>query len=135
MRDLELWRLDSGPSASAAREVPAADAHVRVRELRRAPEPWQRADVVVERVLATEPRRGLETAGGAAVLRVTDRAVVVEQIAARDAAAARELLAGALRLGSPVRLTNLPAGDPVGEAFRELGASLDLRQHELRLDL
>jgi GNAT superfamily N-acetyltransferase len=135
VRDLELWRLDSGPTASAARAVPAATAHARVVELRRAPEPWQRADVVVERVLAVEPRRGLETAGGAVVLRVTDHAVVVEQIAARDPGTARELLAGALRLGSPVRLTNLPAGDPVGDAFRELGASLDLRQHELRLEL
>jgi ribosomal protein S18 acetylase RimI-like enzyme len=135
VRDLELWRLDSGATAGAAREVPAADAHARVRELRLAPEPWQRADVVMERVLAIEPRHGLETAGGAAVLRVTGQAVVVEQIAARDAGAARELLAGALRLGRPVRLTNLPAGDPVGDAFRELGASLDLRQHELRLEL
>ena len=49
--------------------------------------------------------------------------------------AARELLTSALEAARPVQLTNLPEGDPVGEAFRELGGSLELRQHELRLAL
>ena len=135
LRDLEIWSLEGAP-AGTARDVPAAEAHARVRGLRRGPEPWQREDVVLERALAAgEPRHGLVAEGGAAVLRVTAQGVVVEQIAARDAAVAEELLGAALRLGWPVRLTNVPEGDPVGEAFRELGGSLDLRQHELRLAL
>ena len=135
LRDLDVWSLDTEPPPTAAREVPAAEAHASVRELRRAPEPWQRSDTVVERLLAAEPLRGLATDGGAAVVRVAAHGVVVEQLAARDAAAARELLAAALALGRPVRLTNLPHGDPAGEAFAELGGSVDLRQHELRLEL
>jgi GNAT superfamily N-acetyltransferase len=134
VRDLELWILDADPTATAAREVPAAAAHARVRELRRAPEPWQRADATVERLLVGDPRaRGLEVDGGVAVLRVTPQGVVVDQIAARDDAAARELLAAALSDGRPLRLTNLPSGDPAAEAFAALGGRVELRQHELRL--
>jgi ribosomal protein S18 acetylase RimI-like enzyme len=135
VRELEVWTLEAGPVEPAARELAAAAAHARVRELRLSPEPWQRDDPVLERVLAGEERLGLETDGGAAVVRVTDQGVVVEQIAARDAGAARELLAAGLRAGRPVRLTNLPAGDPVGEAFGGLDGRLELRQLELRLEL
>jgi hypothetical protein len=136
VRDLELWILDADPPATAAREVRAAAAHARVRELRRAPEPWQRADATVERLLAGDPgARGLEVDGGAAVLRVTPQGVVVDQIAARDSAAARALLAAALSAGRPLRLANLPSGDPVAEAFAALGGRVELRQHELRLAL
>jgi GNAT superfamily N-acetyltransferase len=135
VRELDVWTLEAGPVEPAAREVAAAAAHARVRELRDAPEPWQRDDPVLERQLDAADRRGLATDGGAAVVRVTDQGVVVEQIAACDVAAARELLAAALRAGWPVRLTNLPAGDPVGEAFRDLDARLELRQLELRLTL
>jgi ribosomal protein S18 acetylase RimI-like enzyme len=135
VRELDVWSLESGPLEPAAGALSAAAAHARVRELRLAPEPWQRADAVLERMLETEPVEGLETAGGAAVVRVTGQTAVVEQIAARTTGAARELLAGALRLGSPVRLTNVPTEDPVSEAFRELGGRLELRQRELRLAL
>jgi hypothetical protein len=135
VRDLEVWHLDDAPAGRAGREVPAAEARDRVRQLRRAAEPWQRADVVVERTLGAEPRRGFVTDGGAALVRVADQGAVVEQIAARDLGAARELLRSALETGRPVRLTNVPAGDPVSVAFRELGGGLDLRQHELRLEL
>ena len=135
LRDLEIWSLDADPPRSTAREAPPAEAHARVRELRDAPEPWQRSDVVLERLLVTEQLRGLVADGGAAVVRPTPHAVVVEQVAARDAEAARELLAAALAIAGPVRLTNVPAGAPVAQAFSSLGGKLDLRQHELRLEL
>jgi len=134
VRDLEVWRLESAPVGRAGREVPAGEAHARVRELRCVPEPWQRADEVIERT-PIEARRGFVADGGAAVVRATDQGAVVEQIAAPDVRTARELLTSALEAARPVRLTNLPEGDPVGEAFRELGGCLDLRQHELRLAL
>jgi GNAT superfamily N-acetyltransferase len=136
VRDLELWTLDAEPAATSAREVPAAVAHARVCELRHAPEPWQRADATVERLLAGDPgARGLEVEAGAAVVRVTPHGVAVDQIAARDAAAAHDLLAAALSAGRPLRLTNLPSGDPAAEAFAALGGRVELRQHELRLAL
>ena len=134
VRDLEVWRLESPEVGRAGREVPASEAHALVRQLRRAPEPWQRADEVLEHPV-TEPRRGFVADEAAAVVRVTAHGAVVEQIAARDVRAARELLTSALEAARPVRLTNLPEGDPVGDAFRELGGVLDLRQHELRLAL
>jgi ribosomal protein S18 acetylase RimI-like enzyme len=135
VRDLEVWHLDDARAGRAGREVPAGEAHDRVRALRRAAEPWQRADVVVERTAGAEPRRGFVTDGGAALVRVTEQGAAVEQIAARDVGAARELLRSALETARPVRLTNVPAGDPVSDAFRELGGGLDLRQRELRLRL
>ena len=135
LRDLEIWSLDTDARASSARETSPAEAHARVRDLRDAPEPWQRSDVVLERLLVTEELRGLATDGGAAVVRPTPYAAVVEQIAARDEAAARELLAAALAIVRPVRLTNAPAGAPAAQAFAALGGKLDLRQHELRLEL
>ena len=54
--------------AGSAREVPAADAHARVRELRDGREPWQRADGTLAHL---DDLRGLETDDGAAVFRVT----------------------------------------------------------------
>ena len=80
LRDLDVWSLDTEPAPTAAREVPAAEAHGSVRELRRAPEPWQRSDTVVERLLAAEPLRGLATDGGAAVVRVAAHGAIVEQL-------------------------------------------------------
>src|SRR5580765_1110301 len=44
VRDVEVWTLAEDTTPGAAREVPAPEAHVRVRELRTAREPWQRAD-------------------------------------------------------------------------------------------
>jgi hypothetical protein len=134
VRGLEVWRLESAPVGRAGREVTAFEARARVSRLRRAPEPWQRADEVLEHPVA-EPRRGFVAEKAAAVVRVTDHGSVVEQIAAPDPRVARELLTSALELARPVRLTNLPEGDPVGEAFRELGGVLDLRQHEMRVAL
>ena len=134
VRDLEVWRLESAEVGRAAREVSAAEARTRVQELRRAPEPWQRSDEVLEHPI-TDPRRGFVADGAAAVVRLTERGAVVEQIAASEVRAARELLTSALEAARPVQLTNLPEGDPVGEAFRELGGSLELCQHELRLAL
>ena len=135
VRELEVWALDAEAPDAGARAVPAPTAHALVRGLRRGHEPWQRADEVVDRLLACERLLGLATDGGAAIVRPDAGAVSVEQIAARDASAAAELLCAALRIGRPVRLTNLPAGDPVGDAFRRLGGALRLRQHELRLEL
>jgi ribosomal protein S18 acetylase RimI-like enzyme len=136
VRDLEIWSLDADPPDTAAREVRAVEAHMRVRELRRGPEPWQRADVTLQRILASDAETlGLTVDGGAAVLRIGAHGVAVEQIAAPDAGTARRLLAGARRAGRPVRLTNVPAGDPVTEAFAALGGQVDLRQVELRLGL
>jgi GNAT superfamily N-acetyltransferase len=134
VRRLEVWRLESAEMGRAGREVPASEAHERVKALRREPEPWQRADEVIEHVFV-DTRRGYVAGEAAAVVRVTEQGTIVEQIAAGDVPSARELLTGALEAARPVRLTNVAEDDPVAEAFRELGGSLDIRQHEMRLRL
>jgi GNAT superfamily N-acetyltransferase len=128
VRWVEVWTLtteSSGPSL----EVPVEQAHARIRELRTEREPWQRSDATLAHYADA---RGIETDEGAAILRinrVTGAAQVV-QIGGEP----RELLQAARSYGNVVIL-NLPAGDPVGEAVRELGGAVTVRQREMVLDL
>ena len=92
VRQLELWSLDGEPAQSAVREVAPDEAHGCVRELRREPEPWQRDDATLERLLAAgADLRGLLADGGAAVLRVTAGGGAIEQLAAADTASAASI--------------------------------------------
>ena len=125
-RQLEVWTLAEG--TGNAREVPWEDAHRRVRELRDEPEPWQRSDETVHRF---DRLRGLETDAGAAVVRVEDGRAQLLQIAGGDA----EELVGAGAALAALSALNLPAGGAAAEAFRALGGTLVVRQHELVLDL
>ncbi len=136
VRELEIWAVEPVEAqASAARETGAREAHARVRELRREPEPWQRADETLEHVLDAEGTIGLVGDGAAAVVRATESATVVEQIAAETADAAADVLAAALARGATLRLTNIPEGDEAALAIRRFGDEPALRQHELRLAL
>jgi GNAT superfamily N-acetyltransferase len=127
VRDLQVWTLSAETRAGSAREVPAARAHERIRRLRTAREPWQRAD---ETLAHYDDALGLETSGGAAVFRAAGGVQLV-QIAGGDAA---ELLR-TMRSRGEVSALNVPVGDPAEDALRELGAVAALRQHELVLDL
>ena len=125
VRDLEVWTLAEDTAPGAAHEVPAPEAHARIRELRTTREPWQRAD----RTLANYgDARGLETDAGAAVLRVSSRVQLV-QIAGSDP---HELVRTARTLGTVVAL-NFPADDPAVTALRDFGATLTVRQREMLL--
>jgi len=126
-RCVEVWTLSAELPQGSAREVPAERAHARVRELRTAREPWQRADGTVANL---EDARGLETDGGAAVFRVSNAAQVV-QFAGDDLP---ELLR-TLRGHGTVSMLNVPADGSAAGAFRDLGGSVAVRQREMVLVL
>jgi ribosomal protein S18 acetylase RimI-like enzyme len=126
-RELEVWSLAAEPGSSSASEVPAAEAHRRIRELRKDREPWQRADGTLEHL---DDLRGLVTDDGAAVFRVTG---VVQLL--QIAGGGTEDLLSALRASGAVSVLNLPADDPAAEALRALGATPAVRQREMLLEL
>ena len=127
VREVEVWTLSAETPAGSAREVPAAEAHRRVRELRHGRDPWQRTDATLEHL---GDLRGIEADEGAAVFRLTG-VVQLLQIAGANAG---DLLR-TLRSHGAVHVLNLPADDPVAASFRALGASVAVRQREMVLEL
>jgi len=120
-RLLEVWSLAAEVSAGEVRDtepLPLGQDDL----------PWQRADESMppgcERI---------EVDGGAALFRITGGTVGIGQLAARDAAVARELLAAARMRGDRLTYVNVPEDDPASDALRELGGTLDLRQFEMEL--
>jgi GNAT superfamily N-acetyltransferase len=127
VRDVQVWSLTvSEDGAEAALEVPAAEAHDRIRELRRTREPWQRDDVSLAKY---GDMRGLATADGAAVFRGSGP-IQLLQIAG-DA----EPLLRTLQCRDTVSVLNLPVDDSTSAVLRELGGSVRVRQHEMLLEL
>jgi ribosomal protein S18 acetylase RimI-like enzyme len=127
VRDVEVWSLPAAEENDAeARDVTAAEAQARVRELRTGREPWQRADETVENY---GDALGLLTADGAALYRAGN-ALQLLQLAGD----AEPLLRSLRRLGT-VSVLNLPGDDPAAQALRSLGATVVVRQHEMLLEL
>jgi GNAT superfamily N-acetyltransferase len=128
-RNVEVWSLPEDPAATGyALEVDVGIARARLGQLRRDREPWQRADATLDNF---QDLRAVWSEGSAAVFRMSGGNVSLLQIAGD---AAEELLL-ALRSEGPVHVLNLPGGDPVGDAFRTLGADVVVRQREMALDL
>jgi ribosomal protein S18 acetylase RimI-like enzyme len=127
VRDLEVWSLPSSEEAGAAREVPAAEAHARIKEFWPEREPWQRAD---ETLAHLDDLRGLVTDDGAAVFRVSG-VVQPMQIAGNGA----ESLLRTLRSQGNVSVLNLPVDDAASAALRTLGGTVPVRQREMVLEL
>ena len=134
VRDVEVWTLPGHPD-DAPLGV-AAGAHDWIRERRREREPWQRADETVAKLGELDPApHGVLVEGAAALVRVNAGRVAILQLAAENDEALRALLAAVQGLGESAVLLNLPAGDPAGSALRELGGSVNVRQHEMVLEL
>jgi ribosomal protein S18 acetylase RimI-like enzyme len=127
VRDVEVWSLPAGDGAKNAREVTAADAHARIRELRNVREPWQRAD---ETLAHYADARGLDTDTGTVVYRQPGEHVQLVQLAGDP-----EPLLRALRALGQVSVLNLPADDAAAAVLGELGGSVVVRQHEMLLEL
>ena len=128
VRDVEVWTLPLSVSdRSEAEDAPPDVAHARISELRAEREPWQRADGTLARY---GDARALVTEAGAAVYRQSGENVQLVQIAGEA-----EPLLRALRILGPVSILNLPEGDPAASAFRALGATMVVRQHEMLLDV
>jgi ribosomal protein S18 acetylase RimI-like enzyme len=129
-RWLEIASLDQA-GAGLANEHPPEEAHARIRELRSAPEPWQRDDGTLRHY---DDLRGMDVDTGAAVFRSSgDGHVTVMQFAGDDAAAAAVL--GSLRALGPVSLFNVPESDPLAGVAEDLGGHTVLRQREMTLSL
>ncbi len=128
VRDVEVWSLPLSVSEpSQAKDVPAEEAHARIKELWAEREPWQRADGTLAH---HADARGIATGEGAAVYRQAGGNVQLVQLAG-DA----EPLLRALRTLGPVSVLNLPEDDPAAPVLRELGAAVVVRQHEMLLEL
>lgn len=132
VRDLEIWELDIDPPASTAREVNAAAAHERVRSLRAAREPWQRADETIAHVLDSGTLVGLANEDGAAVVRSGSAIDSLDQLAAVNVDSAADLVAAALARCRPLRVANFPAGQEPTLALPRFADAPRLSQHELR---
>jgi GNAT superfamily N-acetyltransferase len=132
LRDVCVWTLEAEVGESDARDVPAEEAHAFVREHRLEPAPWQRADETLARL---DDLVGVALDGGAAVYRVAGGRVLFLQAAARDEHAAIALLRALRARGTALIVLNLPETDVCAGALARLGARLDVRQHEMALDL
>ena len=126
VRWVEVWTLSAELPHGSVRDVPVEQAHARIRELRTERDPWQRSDATLAHYADA---RGIETNAGAAIFRVAGAAQIVQL-----AGEAGELLKSIRSHGNVVML-NVPAGDPVGDAMRELGGSASVRQREMVLNL
>lgn len=128
VRDVEVWTLPVFAAQRTEAEDASPDvAHARIRELRAERDPWQRAD---ETLAHYGDARGLVTDSGAAVYRHSGENIQLVQIAGEA-----EPLLRALRILGPVGVLNLPADDAAASAFRALGGTVVVRQHEMLLDL
>jgi len=127
VRDVAVWSLPTlDDDGSAAREVSAAEAQARIRELGGTREPWQRADGTIANY---GNARGLVTDNGAALFRVGGVVQLLQM--AGDA----EPLLRSLRTLGAVSILNLPEDDPAASALHSLGATVVIRQHEMLLRL
>lgn len=142
VRDLEVWSLErvDGPPVGA-REIDADDARAWIAAHRPSPEPWQRADATLDRMLTAgrsfDALSVERDAGrvGAAVFTSPGGTASVLQLAAVDEGAAADLLAAIAGRGDGLRLVNAPSGEPASEALARLGGRVDVRQLELELRL
>ncbi|HEY3462379.1 MAG TPA: GNAT family N-acetyltransferase [Gaiellaceae bacterium] len=129
IRDVGVWSLPAvrDDDSDVAREVPAEEAHARIRGLGGRREPWQRADGTLAYY---DDARGLATNGGAAVYRQSGEHVQLVQLAGEP-----EPLLRALRSRGQVSVLNLPEDDAAVPVLLELGGSVVVRQHEMLLEL
>lgn len=147
-RGLGVWRIAPPPMPEGAtiERVSLDEGRAIVRRLRRAPEPWQRADATLDRfleqglVLEVNCVRVGTRELGAVVYRHAPPRVSVLQLGVEPGEEARgvtALLASLARNDAPdgVRWLNLPEPDPATTVVCDLVPTLEASQHEMRLRL
>jgi ribosomal protein S18 acetylase RimI-like enzyme len=132
LRDVSVWMLDAEAGDDAGRDVPAEEAQAFVRAHRSEPEPWQRADGTLAHL---DELAGVAVEGAAAVYRDAGGRVLMLQAAARDGKAATALVRALRARGSALIVVNLPQADVCAGALARLGGRIDVRQHEMALEL
>jgi ribosomal protein S18 acetylase RimI-like enzyme len=130
VRELEVWSFDGKLvlQEHKAPSLPVADAIGRGAER----PPWQRADATV-RNLADAQAVGDDR--GSLVYRTSSGVASLQQVAAEDDQAIRELLGSLPEDTVGLRYLNGPAGDPVNAVLESLGGTQAARQHEMVLAL
>jgi GNAT superfamily N-acetyltransferase len=123
VQDVDVWTLSGAEGELAGREVPAAEVRAQLPERH---EPWQRADGTLGHY---DDLRGLVTDNGAMLFCVRSSAQLQQYTGDP------EPLLRALRTFGDAYVLNLPADDPAASVLRELGGSVVVRQHEMRLGL
>jgi ribosomal protein S18 acetylase RimI-like enzyme len=132
VRDVSVWTLEGEPGEDAGGDIPAKQAQAFVGEHRGEPEPWQRAD---ETLAHLDGLMGVAVEGGTAVYRDAGGRVLMLQAAARDSEAAIALVRALRARGSALIVLNLPEADVCAGALAQLGGRVDVRQHEMALEL
>lgn len=137
-RHLAIWSLPPGDrGATAQRALDLDAAHAWITTHRAGRDPWQRADASVGHMrargvalsaVAVERSDGI---AGAAIVKADGVTVTVIQHAARDRAAAADLVRAAAGAHT-LRLSNIPSDHLFSEVLRDLGADLVVTQHEMR---
>lgn len=132
VRELVVWALEkTGAPAPPSRRVEPDEALEWIAANRPSREPWQRADEALHKV---GELRALATEQGAAIYKQGDgNTVTVLQVAALDAAAAKNVLLAVSEGTRDLRLSNAPPGEPPSVALEELGARAVVRQLEMKL--
>jgi ribosomal protein S18 acetylase RimI-like enzyme len=140
-RHLANWSLPPGERGARAHHVLDLDsAHAWIAAQRGGREPWQRADASLGHMrargvplsaVAVERPDGI---AGAAICKADGVIVTVIQLAARDRAAAGDLIRAAAGAHT-LRLSNIPSDHLFSEVLRELGADMVVAQHEMRREL
>jgi GNAT superfamily N-acetyltransferase len=130
---------EPGPPTAEWGPMPVADARRWIAGERVSREPWQRDDPVLERMtdsgrpLAALDIRDASQLVAALVYLPGPAGTGILQMAARDESAAAEgLRAAGAAVGTPIRLVNFPADEPIAAAVASLGIEPDHIQYEMR---
>jgi ribosomal protein S18 acetylase RimI-like enzyme len=139
-RRVEVLELAAAPAPTGllAHAVSPREAHARIIAHRTAPEPWQRDDDTFTRLdVSTPALRGLSTPGGDAIYRVADgRASILQSSATSETSAGVLIDTIRSRAGVQlVRYVNVPEHDLAAAAMRARGATLQVAQFEMELQL
>jgi GNAT superfamily N-acetyltransferase len=123
VQDVEVWTLPGAEGELTGREVSHTEAKAMLPDKH---EPWQRADRTLGHY---DDVRGLVADNGVMLFCVRSSAQLQQYTGDP------EPLLRALRTFGDVYVLNLPADDPAASVLRELGGSVVVRQHEMRLEL
>jgi GNAT superfamily N-acetyltransferase len=132
LRAVDVWTLAADVTSSDSRHIPVEEAHAFVRRHRTAEEPWQRSDGTLTHLDGLE---AIAVDGGSAVYRVAGSRVLLLQAAAIDERAAAALVAALRARGESLVVVNLPDDDLCAAALAGHGGRVDVRQHEMALEL
>ncbi len=135
VRTRELEVLSLGPEetdGTVAEEAPLDVVRTLIKSRREEPEPWQRDEDTVDRLVDRDPpMQGLIAGDAAAIYRPGGQGVSLVQAAGGETGL--KAIVATLRAIGPVSAVNYPAGGDVGKVLHAAGAQVPIRQYEMVL--